>query len=181
MHHVPNSPTMYWNNGSRHFSLSESTLKKKRVTAGEVDTWGKELGKCTHQWTTNDEKKNSHRLPSIGECISKVLFLTLKNFILDYFILCHFFSKLCGGAVSVWSVHFCAHWSQRVIVNFAGIGDGRRVVFDFNKNLVRCQNRKDVIIDHVKVIPVLCTRNHRSNIRDRELAVLFHDQTEDGI
>ena len=30
--------------------------KKKRVTAGEVDTWGKELGNCTHQWTTNDEK-----------------------------------------------------------------------------------------------------------------------------
>ena len=30
--------------------------QKKRVTAGEVDTWGKELGKCTHQWTTNDEK-----------------------------------------------------------------------------------------------------------------------------
>ena len=29
---------------------------KKRVTAGEVDTWEKELGQCTHQWTTNDEK-----------------------------------------------------------------------------------------------------------------------------
>ena len=29
---------------------------KKPVTAGEVDTWGKEHGKCTHQWTRNDEK-----------------------------------------------------------------------------------------------------------------------------
>ena len=30
--------------------------KKKRVTAGEVDTLAKELGNCTHQWTTNDDK-----------------------------------------------------------------------------------------------------------------------------
>ena len=29
--------------------------KKKRVTAGEVDNLGKELGNCTHQWTTNDD------------------------------------------------------------------------------------------------------------------------------
>ena len=29
--------------------------KKKRVTAGEVDKLGKELGNCTHQWTTNDD------------------------------------------------------------------------------------------------------------------------------
>ena len=27
-----------------------------RVTAGEVDACGKELGKCTHQRTANDEK-----------------------------------------------------------------------------------------------------------------------------
>ena len=27
--------------------------KKKRVTAGEVDKLGKELGNCTHRWTTN--------------------------------------------------------------------------------------------------------------------------------
>ena len=31
-------------------------MRKKRVTAGEVDMWGKELGKCTHQRTTNEEK-----------------------------------------------------------------------------------------------------------------------------
>ena len=36
-------------------------MKKKRETAGEVDTSGKELGKCTHQWTTNDEKKNKNK------------------------------------------------------------------------------------------------------------------------
>ena len=30
-------------------------MKKKRATAGEVDTLGKELGNCTHQWTTNDD------------------------------------------------------------------------------------------------------------------------------
>ena len=29
--------------------------KKKRVTAGEVDKLGRELGKCTHQWTTNND------------------------------------------------------------------------------------------------------------------------------
>ena len=29
--------------------------KKKRVTAGEVDKLGKELGNCTHQWTRNDD------------------------------------------------------------------------------------------------------------------------------
>ena len=29
--------------------------KRKRVTAGEVDKLGKELGNCTHQWTTNDD------------------------------------------------------------------------------------------------------------------------------
>ena len=28
--------------------------KKKRVTAGEVDKLGKELGNCTHQWKTNN-------------------------------------------------------------------------------------------------------------------------------
>ena len=31
-------------------------LKKKQVTAGEVDKLGKELGNCTHKWTTNDDK-----------------------------------------------------------------------------------------------------------------------------
>ena len=35
--------------------------RKKRVTTGEADTWGKELGKCTHQWTTNDEKNTNER------------------------------------------------------------------------------------------------------------------------
>ena len=29
--------------------------KKKRVTAGEVDKLGKELGNCTHQRKTNDD------------------------------------------------------------------------------------------------------------------------------
>ena len=29
--------------------------KKKRVTAGEVDKLGKELGNCTYQWTMNDD------------------------------------------------------------------------------------------------------------------------------
>ena len=29
--------------------------KKKRVTAGEVDKLGKELGNCTQQWKTNDD------------------------------------------------------------------------------------------------------------------------------
>ena len=33
--------------------------KKKRVTAGEVDKLGKELGNCTHQWTTNDDTKHT--------------------------------------------------------------------------------------------------------------------------
>ena len=33
-----------------------SNSMKKRVTAGEVDESGKELGNCTHQWTTNDDK-----------------------------------------------------------------------------------------------------------------------------
>ena len=36
-------------------------VKKKRVTAGEVHTLGKELGKCTHQWMTNDEKYKVHK------------------------------------------------------------------------------------------------------------------------
>ena len=32
-----------------------------QVTAVEVDTLGKEVGKCTRQWTTNDEKNtNKH-------------------------------------------------------------------------------------------------------------------------
>ena len=31
------------------------SMKKKRVTAGEVDKLGKELGNCIHQWTTNDD------------------------------------------------------------------------------------------------------------------------------
>ena len=39
-----------------HHVYMANNWKKKRVTAGEVDTWGKELGKCTHQWTTSDEK-----------------------------------------------------------------------------------------------------------------------------
>ena len=34
----------------------EKFSKKKRVTAGEVDMLGKELGNFTHQWTTNDDK-----------------------------------------------------------------------------------------------------------------------------
>ena len=29
--------------------------KKKRVTAGEVDKLGKELGNCTHQWKMNND------------------------------------------------------------------------------------------------------------------------------
>ena len=33
--------------------------KKKRVTAGEVDKLGKELGKCTRQWTTDDDKEKT--------------------------------------------------------------------------------------------------------------------------
>ena len=44
-----------------HHVYMANNWKKKRVTAGEVDTWGKELGKCTHQWTTNNEKNtNEH-------------------------------------------------------------------------------------------------------------------------
>ena len=31
-------------------------MKKKPVTAGELDMGGEELGKCSHQWMTNDEK-----------------------------------------------------------------------------------------------------------------------------
>ena len=44
---------------SSHCLLTLCTYveKKKRVTAGEVDTGETELGKCTHQWTTNNEKK----------------------------------------------------------------------------------------------------------------------------
>ena len=34
---------------------------KKRVAAGEVDKLGKELGNCTHQWTTNDDKNKRFR------------------------------------------------------------------------------------------------------------------------
>ena len=30
-------------------------MKKKRVTAGEVDKLGRELANCTHQWTTNND------------------------------------------------------------------------------------------------------------------------------
>ena len=173
MHHIPYSPTMYWNNGS---PLS-GWLSSKRQLTNQLTKYY--VGECimfvTHQQCTETMEADS--LSFIGEYIFQVIFLTLKNLILDYFILSHFFSRLCGGAVSVWSVHFCAHWSQLV----AGIWDGRRVVFDFKKNLVTCQNRKDAIVDRVKVIPVLCTRNHRSNIGDRELAVLLHDQTQDGI
>ena len=36
-------------------STRRRTCKKKRVTAGEVDKSGTELGNCTHQWTTNDD------------------------------------------------------------------------------------------------------------------------------
>ena len=31
-------------------------VKKKQVTAVEVDKLGKELGNCTHQWTMNNDK-----------------------------------------------------------------------------------------------------------------------------
>ena len=39
----------------------QTTHKVKRVTAGEVDTSGKELGKCTHRRTTNDKKNTNER------------------------------------------------------------------------------------------------------------------------
>ena len=35
--------------------------RKKRVTAGKVDTSGTELRKRAHQWTTNDEKSTNER------------------------------------------------------------------------------------------------------------------------
>ena len=39
---------------------------KKGVTAGEVDKLGKELGSCTHQWTTNNDKnKQALSTPSL--------------------------------------------------------------------------------------------------------------------
>ena len=37
------------------YFLSKMSRMKKRVTAGEVDKFGKELGNCTYQWTTNDD------------------------------------------------------------------------------------------------------------------------------
>ena len=46
-------------------ALTKSLVKKKQVTAGEVDTWRKQLGKCAHQWTTNDEK-NKQALSTLG-------------------------------------------------------------------------------------------------------------------
>ena len=62
----------YWNwpasCPSRNWSQNNQNVSnKKRVTAGEVDTWGKELGNCTHQWT-------SHRSSSIAEYSFLVLF-----------------------------------------------------------------------------------------------------------
>ena len=45
--------------------------KKKRVTAGEVDTLAKELGNCTHQWTTNDDKNK--------QALSTLSFLQVKE------------------------------------------------------------------------------------------------------
>ena len=35
------------------FLVNLFIVRKNRVPAGEVDSWGKELGKCTHQWTMN--------------------------------------------------------------------------------------------------------------------------------
>ena len=55
--------------------FEQRSPRKKWVTAGGVDTRGKELRKCTHQWMTNDEKKFSHCLSPIDECIFQVLFL----------------------------------------------------------------------------------------------------------
>ena len=40
-------------------------LKKKRVTAGEVDKLAKELGNCTHQRKTNDDT-NTQALPTLS-------------------------------------------------------------------------------------------------------------------
>ena len=37
-----------------HDRVSVHKSEKKRVTAGEVDKLGKELGNCTHQWKTNN-------------------------------------------------------------------------------------------------------------------------------
>ena len=76
-------------------------MKKKRVTAGEVDTWGKELGNCTHQWTTNDEKNKQARstLSVFFFCLS--FFFNLKK-TLSVESACLFFSSF----VVHWLVHF---------------------------------------------------------------------------
>ena len=53
--------TKDWVHGIGHSPVCQivlQILKKKQVTAGEVDKLGKELGNCTHQWMTNDEKNN---------------------------------------------------------------------------------------------------------------------------
>ena len=41
-----------------NFFLPRRSSEKKRVTAGEVDKLGKELGNCTHQW--DDERWYKH-------------------------------------------------------------------------------------------------------------------------
>ena len=47
---------MRTNDGRGQLFITSEVCKKKRVTAGEVDKLGKEVGNCTHQWTTNDDK-----------------------------------------------------------------------------------------------------------------------------
>ena len=51
---------------TKKLAKSYISMKKKRVTAGEVDKLGKELGNCTHQWTTNDDT-NTQALLQIKE------------------------------------------------------------------------------------------------------------------
>ena len=52
--------TKTWPMSTRHmpdrWPVKKRCFERKRVTAGEVGTWGKELGNCAHRWTTNDEK-----------------------------------------------------------------------------------------------------------------------------
>ena len=46
-------------------------IKKKQVTAGEVDKLGKELGNCTHQWMTKDDTNT--------QALSTLSFLQVKE------------------------------------------------------------------------------------------------------
>ena len=47
-------------------AVNHKEKEKKRITAGELDTWGKELRKCTDQWTTNDKKKYKRALSTLS-------------------------------------------------------------------------------------------------------------------